>query len=98
MRNNISKKLKRAIQLEIKHCIALENYERWLDSAENEAFPFECILDNINSKVKSLMSKADERSYEAYLDLNQSEKEYMDSRNWYPKECETYEEALEYYK
>jgi len=96
MRNKISKKLKRAIQLEIKHSIVMRDFDHW-----------EAVYEDPNPKLGSRilinpyqnkLQKADERSYEAYLDLNQSEKDYMDSRNWYPKECETYEEALEYYK
>ena len=87
MRNNISKKLKRAIQLEIKHSIVMRDYDRWQELYENN-----------NSRLENRVLKADERYYDSYLDLNQSEKEYMDSRNWYPKDCETYEEALEYYK
>lgn len=87
MRNNISKKLKRAIQLEIKYSIVMRDYDKWQELYENN-----------NSRLENRVLKADERYYDSYLDLNQSEKEYMDSRNWYPKDCETYEEALEYYK
>lgn len=87
MRKNISKKLKRAIQLEIKYSIVMRDYDKWQELYEEN-----------NSRLENRVLKADERYYDSYLDLNESEKEYMNSRNWYPKECETYEEALEYYK
>jgi len=93
----LNKKLQNAIISDLKYCTADENLENFLAQLP--------VVDDIRRhrdfndvsterSLRAKKSRAENKMMEHYNELTPKQREYIDSRKWYPQECATYVDAL----